>query len=214
MGSFQTRDWTHVSCSGRKILYHWATREAFNVTFNLQYLICIILENHPSFDFVLHETLVDWVSGPTGGWFLNFGVGCTQAKLDFCFCCSMPVGCSSSFGVGLRRWEGASPMQPLSPIWMDRFPGVRRGKTREVEPLAPGHTAKWCPEPWGSSLRGWDSVLKLHPWQAPPSLWQFWIGSLPNSSSQPRSYASAFLKPIPQCSLPISACVWSVFNIP
>ena len=66
---------------------------------------------------------------------MNFGVGCTQGKLDFCFCCSMPVGCSSSFEVGLRRCEGASPMQPQSPIWMDRFPGVRRGKTREVESM-------------------------------------------------------------------------------
>ena len=27
-GTFLTRDRTHVSCSGRRILYHWATREA------------------------------------------------------------------------------------------------------------------------------------------------------------------------------------------
>ena len=27
-GSFWSRDWTQVSCSGRQILYHWATREA------------------------------------------------------------------------------------------------------------------------------------------------------------------------------------------
>jgi len=27
-GSSQPRDWTHVSCIGRQILYHWATREA------------------------------------------------------------------------------------------------------------------------------------------------------------------------------------------
>ena len=27
-GSSQLRDWTHVSCDGRQILYHWATREA------------------------------------------------------------------------------------------------------------------------------------------------------------------------------------------
>ena len=27
-GSFQLRDWIHVSCVGRQILYHWATREA------------------------------------------------------------------------------------------------------------------------------------------------------------------------------------------
>ena len=25
---FLTRDWTHMSCTGRQILYHWATREA------------------------------------------------------------------------------------------------------------------------------------------------------------------------------------------
>ena len=28
VGSSQTRDWTHVPCSGRWILYHWATKEA------------------------------------------------------------------------------------------------------------------------------------------------------------------------------------------
>ena len=27
-GSSQPRDWTHISCIGRQILYHWATREA------------------------------------------------------------------------------------------------------------------------------------------------------------------------------------------
>ena len=27
-GSFQHGDWTHVSCIGRQVLYHWATREA------------------------------------------------------------------------------------------------------------------------------------------------------------------------------------------
>ena len=27
-GSSQTRDWTRVSCIGRRILYHWATRKA------------------------------------------------------------------------------------------------------------------------------------------------------------------------------------------
>ena len=28
VGSSQTRDWTLVSCIGRRVLYHWATREA------------------------------------------------------------------------------------------------------------------------------------------------------------------------------------------
>ena len=27
-GSSQPKDWTHVSCIGRQILYHWATKEA------------------------------------------------------------------------------------------------------------------------------------------------------------------------------------------
>ena len=27
-GSSQLRDWTHVFCIGRRVLYHWATREA------------------------------------------------------------------------------------------------------------------------------------------------------------------------------------------
>ena len=31
-GSSQTRDWTRISCTGRWILYHWATREAQLVT--------------------------------------------------------------------------------------------------------------------------------------------------------------------------------------
>ena len=29
-GSSQPRDWTHISCIGRWVLYHWATREAHN----------------------------------------------------------------------------------------------------------------------------------------------------------------------------------------
>ena len=28
VGSSWIRDWTHVSCAGRRILYHWATRDA------------------------------------------------------------------------------------------------------------------------------------------------------------------------------------------
>ena len=32
-GSSWTRDWTHVSCTGRQILYHRATREAFSHIF-------------------------------------------------------------------------------------------------------------------------------------------------------------------------------------
>ena len=30
VGSSWTRDWTHVTCIGRQILYHWATREALS----------------------------------------------------------------------------------------------------------------------------------------------------------------------------------------
>ena len=37
-GSFQTRDWTCISCTGRQILFHWATEEA-----HLGSAMCLIL---------------------------------------------------------------------------------------------------------------------------------------------------------------------------
>ena len=33
VGSSQVKDWTHVSCIGRQILYHWATREGLFLFF-------------------------------------------------------------------------------------------------------------------------------------------------------------------------------------
>ena len=33
-GSFQTRDWTRVSCFGRQITYHWDTREVLQIVFS------------------------------------------------------------------------------------------------------------------------------------------------------------------------------------
>ena len=30
-GTYPTRDWTHISCISRQILYHWATREALRM---------------------------------------------------------------------------------------------------------------------------------------------------------------------------------------
>ena len=30
-GSSQPRDWTHISCIGRRILHHWATKEALSI---------------------------------------------------------------------------------------------------------------------------------------------------------------------------------------
>ena len=33
--SSQTKDWTHVSCIGRQMLYHWATREAWVHVFDI-----------------------------------------------------------------------------------------------------------------------------------------------------------------------------------
>ena len=35
-GSSWPRDWTHNSCTGRQILYHWATREAHCITSSCQ----------------------------------------------------------------------------------------------------------------------------------------------------------------------------------
>ena len=40
VGSSWTRDWTHVSCTGRRILYHWATREALSlITFSFWFKV-------------------------------------------------------------------------------------------------------------------------------------------------------------------------------
>ena len=35
-GSFWPRDWTHIYCIGRRILYHWPTREAFTICTSTQ----------------------------------------------------------------------------------------------------------------------------------------------------------------------------------
>ena len=43
-GSSWTRDWTCVSCTGRQILYHWATRDALYSTFICQ--ICAVNRHH------------------------------------------------------------------------------------------------------------------------------------------------------------------------
>ena len=32
--SFEPRDWTHISCIGRRILYNWATQESHLSLFN------------------------------------------------------------------------------------------------------------------------------------------------------------------------------------
>ena len=53
-GSSQPRDWTHVSCNGRWILYWWASRDAFlntiltspNVTYCYQLLWCFFIGIH------------------------------------------------------------------------------------------------------------------------------------------------------------------------
>ena len=43
-GSSLTRDWTRVSCIGRQILYHWATREAPHLWYVLIiFFLCVLL---------------------------------------------------------------------------------------------------------------------------------------------------------------------------
>ena len=37
VGFSQIRDWTHVSCTGRQILYHWATKEALVGSFKTKW---------------------------------------------------------------------------------------------------------------------------------------------------------------------------------
>ena len=58
--SSRPRDQTHISCIGRQILYHWATREALHIA-------CV---------YLFHEIKVLWNSGYAGmctaqGWHYN-----------------------------------------------------------------------------------------------------------------------------------------------
>ena len=50
MGSSRVRDWTRVSCIGRRILYHWATREVLSWTFWVRcqppgLIFCLVMSN-------------------------------------------------------------------------------------------------------------------------------------------------------------------------
>ena len=38
VGSSWTRGWTHVSCIDRRILYHWAIREALSILYIVEYM--------------------------------------------------------------------------------------------------------------------------------------------------------------------------------
>ena len=44
-----TRNRTHVSCIGRRILYHWATREASQILFDQRLVYTVILSHHLGF---------------------------------------------------------------------------------------------------------------------------------------------------------------------
>ena len=55
VGSSRIRDWTCVSCIGRWILYHWATREAFIVV-----LICISLVANAEKAMAPHSSTLAW----------------------------------------------------------------------------------------------------------------------------------------------------------
>ena len=50
VGSSQTEDWNHVSCTGRWILYHWTTRKALPILFSF-----------PNRNFLL-PTSLSWAS--------------------------------------------------------------------------------------------------------------------------------------------------------
>ena len=50
-GSSRNRNWTHVSCTGRQILYHWATREA--LAHFLNYIVWFLTESVKSSLYIL-----------------------------------------------------------------------------------------------------------------------------------------------------------------
>ena len=43
MGSYRSRDQSHVSCAGQWSLYHFATREALILSLNIGYVIKIVV---------------------------------------------------------------------------------------------------------------------------------------------------------------------------
>ena len=68
VGSSQTRDRTHVSCIGRHILYHWATREAFEFIFKgriiVNNVVFVSAVQHLESTIIIHLSPPFWASLP------------------------------------------------------------------------------------------------------------------------------------------------------
>ena len=64
-GSSWFRDWTHVSCIGRHILYHWANREAPKLSLSIMNLaLSILFIYYPYIDWLeLYARLLPWFLG-------------------------------------------------------------------------------------------------------------------------------------------------------
>ena len=98
-GSSWLRDWTHISCIGRQILYHWATWEALNkhywLIFSLLYKF-VLKSGYHSSECVEIIVFIFWtsrgwdVSAIGGSPGLEEGGGCPQGTRHTATLCERP----------------------------------------------------------------------------------------------------------------------------
>ena len=98
-------------------------------------------------------------------WILVWGA--RKASLIFVSTAACQLAVHLVLGLGWEGERGQAPCHPNLPSGWTGFQGWDKVKPERWRHWPQG-TAKWCAEPQGSSPRGWDSVLKLYPWQAHP----------------------------------------------
>ena len=116
MGSSQTRDWTPVSHTGRRILYYWATREAletFLIGQRAYALAPCIIQNSPEKQNLL------WGIGlhKYGVWEVPQCAVCRSWRLGLCPKTWDPGKLIPKIPVWGRRWDETSQWIPPSSIF-------------------------------------------------------------------------------------------------
>jgi len=96
-GSSQSRDWTHISCIGRQVLFHWVTREA-QASYLCTVLTCLVPDVCPfhlftnqrdELDSRNYHKLVNW----NAAWSITSGMlGCDWISFASFFSSSIHAG--------------------------------------------------------------------------------------------------------------------------
>ena len=95
MGSSWTRDWTHVPCISRRILYHWTTMEVLWFIFGLHLSASHFLSFHFQSLWVIHFQ----------------SISCTEwLSFAYCFCCAYACMCACVWFVCHLFWY--LPLKP------------------------------------------------------------------------------------------------------